>query len=242
MSESLNQKIQKLLRLAERAGTPEEAEAASRMAEKLMLRWGVDEAMIRSNLHDDQKPEAIVVKYTAKFPQAFIKPRTSIAAGIVGGMGNMKAWISGDVVAVMGFESDVDRALTLVPSLLIQADHALASWWKGYPLRKMLTAAEAKRAKRQFLFGFANEVRDRLAKMRAEVVDETSDSKSTALVLRDRGALVDEEFNAVMGNRLRPARSVKGSIHGGAAGREAGRRANLGGTSLGSGSRGALGR
>jgi hypothetical protein len=240
MSESMNAKIQKLLRLAERAGTPAEAENASRAAERLMLKWGIEEAMLRSTMGGDEKPEAIVTKYTTPYAKAFIKPRHHIAASVVKGMGNMRVWISGTSIVIMGFESDVDRALTLIPSLTIQADHAVAAWWRSYEMRSALSAAEAKRAKRNFLFAFGNEVKRRLTEMRDEEVAATTNSTSTALVLRDRDALVQEEYQAIA-NRLRAGRSVKGSLHGSAAGREAGSRATLGGASLGSGARGALG-
>lgn len=242
MSDSMNEKIKKLLRLAERAGTPAEAETASRMAERLMLKWGIEEAMLGDLA---EKQEAIVTKHTQKFPKTFEKPRGSIANSVILGFGNMKAWWAWDnTMVVMGFESDVDRALLFIPSILVQADHALANWWKDYPLRSSLTAAEAKRAKRNFLFAFGSEVRRRLTEMRAEEVavsDETA-IKSTALVLLDRGKLVDAEYDAKHAAGMRRPKSLKGSLHGGAAGREAGARANLGGGTLGTGIRGSLGR
>lgn len=241
MSESMNEKIKKLLRLAERAGTEHEAETARLAAMRLMTKWGIEAAMLGDL---EEKQEQIVTRFTAPFPKAFIKPRTSIAGCVVKGMGNMQIWISGNLVAVMGFESDVDRALTFIPSVLIQADHEVSRWWKSYELREHLTAAEAKRAKRSFLFAFGNEVQRRLAEMRREEVaaSEQETGKSTALVLRDRGAMVAEKFTAEVAGNLRSARSVKGSFHGGAAGREAGARARLGGQSLGTGVKGSLGR
>lgn len=240
MSESMNEKIKKLLRLAERAGTDHEAEAAREAASRLMTKWGIEEAMLGDIA---EKQEAIVTKFTAPFPAAFIKPRTSIAGNVVRGMGNMRIWISGNLVAVMGFESDVDRALTFIPSILVQADAECARWWKSYERRSQLTAAEAKRAKRNFLFGFGTVVQARLTAMREEeikVSDETA-SKSTALVLRDRDAMVEQEYQDKVASRLRSARSLKGSLHGSAAGREAGGRARLGGPSIGGGSRGVIG-
>lgn len=242
MSESMNAKIKKLLNLAERAGTPGEAEAASRMAERLMLKWGIDEAVIRS-MDDGAKPETIVVKYTSTFPTTLIKPRMGIAYSVVLGMGNMKAWISGSTMAVMGFESDVDRALMFIPSIIIQGDHAMAHWWKSYEYRTTLTAAESKRAKRAFLSSFGSEVKRRLVSMRAEEVEvsEANTTVSTALVLRDRAKAVEDQFNERFADGMRKGRSLKGSAHGGAAGREAGARANLGGKAVGGSPRGVLG-
>lgn len=240
MKESMNEKIAKLLRLAERAGTPAEAEAASRAAERLMTKWGIDEAMLRSNLGENSKPESIVTKGTAPFPKLFVKPRTHLACAVVHGMGNMKPYLNPQwdgtvIVKVVGWESDVDRALQFIPSIVLQADHAMAHWWKSEPYHKVLTAAQAKNAKRQFLFGFAAVVKQRLEEMRQEEVDKQPGS---ALVLYDRGKLVDEEYNKLS---LKKGRGVRaGSVLGGAEGRAAGARANLGGPSIG-GSRKALG-
>lgn len=238
MSESMNEKIKKLLRLAERAGTAEEGEAARAAAMRLMTKWGIEEAMLGDLA---EKQEQIVTKFTAPFPATFIKPRTAIAGNVVRGMGNMRIWISGNLVAIMGFESDVDRALIMIPSILIQADNDVRRWWKEYPLRPGMSAGETKRAKRNFLFAFGTEVQRRLIEMRTEEVAATSNAAGTALVLRDRDALVEEQFNDQIAGRLKKPRQLKGSSHGFAAGAEAGRRARLGGDALGSGSQGALG-
>lgn len=245
MAESMNQKIEKLLRLAERAGTPEEAETASRMAERLMTKWGIEEAVLRANMGEDAKPEQIVTKYGPLLSHILLKARVSVMSAVFKGMGNMKVWRTSangkqGMVVVMGFESDVDRAMTLANSLLLQADHACAHWSKHDPLYKALSSSQKLYARRQFLFGFANEVERRLTEMRTEETDATSDSKSTALVLRDRGKEVDDYFDS-HGPQLRAGRSLKGGLTGGAAGRAAGARANLGGSALGGSARGVLG-
>lgn len=256
MSESLNQKIAKLLRLAERAGTPEEAESASRMAEKLMLKWGIEEATIRANM-GDAKPEEIVIK-RIPFPHLFVKARTGVAHSIVRGMGNLKSWnyigavidgkadAKGYTIAIMGFESDVDRAITLINSLVLQADHSLAQWWKEYRRGpgKGMKASEQFRAKRQFLMSFGHAVQMRLSEMRAEVVQEemakAQGSTSTEVALLDRGAAVEKEYQDKYASGMKAGRGVKGSWAGSAEGRAAGQRANLGQRGLG-GPRGAIG-
>lgn len=242
---SINKRIQKLLRLAEHPNTPpHEAEVAGRQAEKLMLKLGINEAMLRASLGDDEKPEAIVIKYTSEFPKLFVKARMHVTASVARGM-RLKVWIvGGNKVAMMGFESDVDRALVLASSLLLQADQAQAVWWRNYEFREHLKQSEAMRARREFLFGFGNEVQMRLKQLTQENIAESDaevGTTSTALVLRNRDQQLDDEFNRLMGGRLRPARGLKGSYHGGEAGRAAGQSANLGGTSLGGGSRGVLG-
>lgn len=245
MSESMNEKIQKLLRLAERAGTPEEAETASRMAERLMTKWGIEEAVLRANMGENARPEQIVTKYGPVLSHILLKARVSVMSAVVKGMGNMKVYRVAapnkqGMLAVTGYESDVDRALVLAESLLLQADHACVHWYRNDPVVKLLKGNQGLYARRQFLFGFANEVERRLTEMRTEETQATTDSKSTALVLRDRGKEVDDWFDQ-NGPTLRTGRSLKGGLTGGAAGREAGSRATLGGSALGGGSRGVLG-
>ena len=244
MSESMNQKIEKLLRLAERAGTPEEAEAASRMAERLMTKWGIEEAVLRANMTDDAKPEQIVTKYGPLLSHILVKARIAVMSAVVRGMGNMQVYRltvgKQGKLAVCGFESDVDRALVLAESLLLQADHAVAYWAKHSPEARILKGNQLLYAKRQFLFGFAGEVQRRLIEMREEETAKHDDAPGTALVLRDRGKMVEDHFNA-NGLTLRQGRSLKAGLTGGAAGREAGSRANLGGTQIGSGARGVIG-
>jgi hypothetical protein len=240
MSESMNQKIKKLLTLAERAGTKEEGEAARAAAMRLMTKWGIEEAML-GDISD--KREEIVVKFTAPYPKLFIKARQAVTGCIIRGMGSMRIWVSGNTVAVMGYESDVDRALMFIPSILVQADHELARWWKSYEFRQQLSGGEALRARRNFLFAFGREVETRLTAMRKEEIKESDkvQSKSTALVLRDRDAEVGDAFDERMGGKLRKSRGLKGSAHGTAAGQAAGRRARLGGDSIGGGPRGVIG-
>lgn len=250
MSESMNDKIAKLLRLAERAGTPAEAEAASRAAERLMLKWGIEEAVIRSRMSGDAKPESIVTK-GIKFPAAYVKARITVASCVVRGMGGMRSYMTrynpddpkGMTFQIMGFESDVDRAITLISSLLLQADSAQAAWWKDYRKAegKYMKSSEQFRARRQFLMSFGWAVEKRLKEMRAEEVQDAikkeSQGTGTSLVLLNREQAVDAEFSKMS---LRSGRAMKGSFAGSSEGRAAGAKANLGGKGLG-GSRGAIG-
>lgn len=233
--ESTNDKIAKLLAKAERTDNAHEAEAYSKMAERLMLKWGIEEAVIRSRMDDGAKPEKVVTKGIV-FPKLFIKARMSVAVAVIKGMGSMKCYVSGTTLMIMGFESDVDRALTLIPSVLIQADNAQSSWWHTYDIKHEMKESERFRARRQFLFSFAYTVQERLKAMRVEEV--TAAGPGTDIVLYDRSKLVDEQFNKMT---LRKGRNVKGSNHGAAEGRSAGQRASLDGKGLGGGARGSLG-
>ncbi len=242
-NESMNQKIIKLLKLAERAGTPAEAEAASRAAERLMLKLGIEEAVLRSQMTNGEKPEAIVTKRVVRYHKHLINGRAGVGAGVIRGMGNLRSYLQPDLDGgkfhmVMGFESDVDRAAILINSILLQADRALATWWKSAPEREVLSSSRARRAKRQFLFSFASVVERRLREMyREEVAESAARGTGAELVLVNRDAQVQAEFEKV---NLRKPAALKGTWAGQDAGRAAGARANLGAKGIG-GTRGELG-
>lgn len=218
---SLEKKIANLLNLAENAGTPGEAEAASRAAERLMLKWGIEEAVIRSRMGKDAAPEKIITGQVV-FPELFHKARMIVLGAVVMGMGGMKVYRQGLTYCIMGFESDVNRAVQLGTSILLQADNAQAYWWRHYEQKRYMKSSDQFKARRQFLFSFATVVQQRLTEMRVEEV--TKQGTGTDVVLFDRSKLVNEEYDKLA---LKKARRLRGSYAGSAEGQEAGHRANL---------------
>jgi Protein of unknown function (DUF2786) len=228
--EKMKDKIAKLLAKAEGTDNPHEAETFSNAATKMMLRLGIEEAEVRAAMTGAKPVEKVITKTTAEFPALFIKARLGIAAEVANSLGNMRCYImGGKKLAIVGFESDVDRAMMLIASILIQADHAQATWWRTYPKAGM-KQSEAFRARRQFLFSFRSAVGIRIREFYQEAVAEAA--PGTALVLRDKQAAVDEEFSKLA---LRAGRRLKGSWAGAEEGRAAGSRANVGGRGLGGG-------
>jgi hypothetical protein len=234
MSADLMRKIAGLLAKAERTDNPHEAEAFSRKAEQLMIKHGIDETMARAT---GTKPKEEIINISMTFPKLLLKGRMSVAHSVILGLNSARCYKSGEqTLIIVGFKTDVENVQTLINSILLQADHALAVWWKDAPERKLLNGGEAIRARRQFLFSFAHTVKNRLTEMRSTTEDSTPGS---AIVLRSKM----DEVDAALPSGLRSSRSrLKGGTAGAsAAGASAGQSARLGGSSVGGRSGRALG-
>lgn len=238
-------KIAALLAKAE-STTPEEAEALTAKAEELMIKYGIDQAMIDARRIAGAKPEEIVtekIHFTGIFAQAFVMMGHSAATGL-GTIRTLQSknnvqYIDGkrvksEVLYLIGFESDVAQAKLLIASLQMQAIVALNTWWGSNWQHATLTGMEKFKARRQFIISFGYGVHDRLTEMYARVTKEANDAApGTDLVLVDRKKAVDiytqDKYHPVASR----GRGLDGGITGGAAGRAAGRNANVGGKAVG---------
>jgi len=229
---SILEQINIMLRKAE-TSTPAEAEMIMKRAEKLMLRHGLDEAMIAQASPGAKKEEIIVVRVfcgSASYGTAWQNLGHSIGRG----MGTLRTLQDGGSGAesrvwFIGFESDVRRAVQLFETLKIQAEHALRVWWKaeGREQTKWDGRQYQWAARRQFLVSFGLGAGVRLEESRQEVVRE-SESTGAELVLVSRKEMVNEEM-ARKFPKLGRARETLGSHVGRAAGFAAGRNAATGG-------------
>lgn len=261
---AIEQRIAKLLRLAE-SSNPHEAELAQAQAERLMVKWGLEEAVIRA-LDDTGKKVAIpVVEKKVHFTGTYAHALQLLASSVARAYGTVQALI-GDgweknakgksvrtkMVYVIGHEDEVDRCITLINSLAIQANTAVGVWWKdrererknagtddydpfSSSLRK-LTPMEAFKARRQFILSFGHACFSRISKMRASVLAEVKQERgagSTEVALRDRAAEVDE-FMQRQYPKLKSVRTnlLPGDSEARRAGSEAGRSADIGGTQI----------
>ncbi|MBB3665970.1 hypothetical protein FB384_004929 [Prauserella sediminis] len=128
---------------------------------------------------------------------------------------------------VYGFPSDLERVELLFTLLMMQATKDM--------MRSMPKPGEDPGAhRRSFLFGFCDSVGARMQEMRQRAEREAnaeSDGRSTALVLRDRQALVEEFFQSKNPNAQ--ARTASTSSRAGyQAGYAAGEQADLGQTAV----------
>lgn len=235
-------KIAGLLRKAESTDNEEEARLLSEKAEELMIRWGVDAATI-AVLGTDRKPEQITthwLHFTGWFAPAHLIAANQIVVGL-GTLRALRARRAGhnaDSLSIIGYESDVHRAVMLITSMQLQAQTALRTWWKNSNERVWMTRMEAVHAKRQFLVSFAVVVKNRLEARCAKIVDEAG--TGTALALRDRRSAVDALIDLMGGSRPHKG-TMKGSWYGADEGAEAGRRAQLDGSEVGNSGRQQLG-
>lgn len=226
-------RIQKMLNLAERAGTEHEATAFREKAQELMLRYAIDEAMLSKT--DAKRDEQIVVR-TVKVKQ-YAKPKINLMHQIADALG-LKAmhysgsrygWSEGEG-RVYGFESDVELFDVLFASLLIQAERDVERAWADYQRRGGET--HGRKFKQSFYLSFGFRVGQRLREQRQGIIAETDASApGTALVLFDRSKAVEKHFDNLHPN-LTTMKVAHGSAEGARAGRTAGDRADLGNARL----------
>jgi hypothetical protein len=150
---------------------------------------------------------------------------------------------STEILYLMGYESDVARAETLIASLMIQAQRGVNRFAPSIP--PYYSAFEKFRERRSFLVGFGEEIGARMAAAErvakrefvAERVaageDEGALKTSMSLALRSRQDNVNDWVDTRFG-RLRSSRSRMGVTNSGyGQGRDAGSRADLGQSGVG---------
>jgi hypothetical protein len=229
-------RVRKLLARAERAGTPEEAQACTDKAVELMARHGIDMALLSA-----AEPGLDEVGAT----------RMEVADPYSAGKARLLGWTASALrcravlhqlgggrvgaVTVFGFASDRERVEVLFTSLLLQAGAQLLRERPPHPGESVAAY------RRSWLHGFAVQVHRRLvdAERRAEQQAEErsgaagggAGSPGAALVLADRRSQVERAYAEAFPALGRSRRSVLSGT-GFVAGAAAGERADLGAGAL----------
>lgn len=254
-------KIAKLLRKAENpAATPEEAEAFIAKAQELMTQYAIGEDLVRAAKGEVEKAKEEIITeeilYTGSYAPALFmighaiaqqnSCRTLIADRPAhfgrDDEGKRVRKPAGKKLSIIGFESDVRNVIQLDTSAQIQATAGLTKWWREADVPEYWTASDKYKARRQFLFSFAEGLGSQLRKARklgekaaaADEADRTGDAdaaaESVALVVRSKKERVDEWMDQSYGKlRSRPLNYAGGGGGARQAGFDAGRRADLSG-------------
>jgi hypothetical protein len=221
-------KIAALLAKAERTDNPHEAEAFSAAAERLMLKWGVDEAMASAAGVAAGRVGAKMVRTDVTTDGVYRVAWQQLLAHMAAGMGGIQVirigGSTGNLCAIVGAEGDVARFVQLYTSLRVQAAGAMEQWWKP---QRGTGNGSGQLKRRQFILSFGTAVGERLRQERTEIVAETTGAE---LVLVDRDKAAALAVRDLVGRTRNARTSLKG---GGAdartAGWSAGQRANIGG-------------
>jgi hypothetical protein len=225
MTDSMLERVRKLLAKAEDpACTPEEAAALNDKAAELIAKYGVDRALLAASMPESDPVGDRVVPVHA--PYALDK--TALLATVARAMRcrtvRRKEFGPGGYfydMHLFGFASDLERAELLFTSLLVQAAYGLAA--ASVPGWESVAAF-----RRSWLEGFTHAVAHRLYEAEQRAASAApGDGPSVAVVLADRGRLVDRRVSEAY-PRLRSSapRRLMGSGHEG--GYAAGQRADLG--------------
>jgi hypothetical protein len=221
-------RIADLLKMAE-SGDDAEATAAQEQAERLMARYGIDRAMAMSK--GEAKNENIVEKTMAIdgiYGKAFV-----IGFYRVGKELNVKVLSSPrgkskTIAYVIGYESDVDNALTLFTSLMLQAATSAGRALKADQFMSHVGSASDKfNFRRSHIVGFFDGAASRINGAKRQVFAETTGSE---LAVRSRSTDVDEWVQRTYGE-LSKGRGISVN-YGYSNGVEAGKNAMTGESAL----------
>lgn len=232
------EKIRKLLALAE-SSNESEAQIAREQAERLMVRWGIDEALAASS---DNTLKEEIIRRRIEVHGIYALAHVYLANAISKGVGNVKALQIKEgkrqSIELIGYESDVDRVEWMFTNLQLQASSALLAWWGNAKAEGSLSHYSANdkfKARRSFLIAFSGGVLERMKEER-EVVEKEYEAHTagTAVALRSRESEVEDFVRSEYSN-LRRGRGVQMSQSGSIAGRSAGRKADVGTTQVSGG-------
>jgi hypothetical protein len=256
------EKIAKLLRLAENAGTQEESDTFTEKAQQLLITYAISEELLQAARGLDVERDVIVedrIHYTGIYRAALYDIGKAIA--VTNGckiMISKENWVRPDhpattVLYLVGFKKDVERVKLLDTSIQLQACVALRRWWesensRSYDWPSHLSNSAKFKMKREFLFGFATGIQTKLklaTKAGVAEGEKLAEARvgSGELVLRNRAVRVQEWYDETYGTSLRKVRTsyASGGYNARNAGREAGSVANVGQTGIGRNVRGSIG-
>ena len=214
MSEKKIDLIAQLLAKAE-STTPEEAEALTEHAERLMLKYMIDQATIDARRKKQGQAQEKIVQVHVDLVGSYRKSLVNLWVSVGRAMGAIEFLKGNDNgkfirLYLIGFESDVEQLRTLGTSLGVQSAVALRSWWKenksSYSFHRSYDQWEARSA---FINGFGLGAAKRITDSRAQAVQTAG--AGTDLVLRDRGQAVRDHVSSIPS---RKARATKQSMDG----------------------------
>jgi Protein of unknown function (DUF2786) len=221
----IKRRVAKLRKLAERAGTEGERDVALEKAAKLMEQHAITEWMVR-----ESSPEHLVFPVTQFISfgknQPYIKARRSMLAAI-GEDNRVQVFMMAgrDRMCLVGFQSDIDYTLELYASLELH----MVAMMKVAEVRNLGNTSSFRT---NFAYGYVSRIYSRLSEWRRVRETEVQGEPGTALVLRDRSALVQTKVEEEFGKkkvRKGPAARHRGDYAAFAAGAAAAESADLSG-------------
>lgn len=158
--------ITQLLAKAENTPFPAEAQAFQEHAERLMVRYGIQQASIDAEAGKAGKPQEPMVEERVEFKGVYRVGQARGYSEIAHAFSTVRVLqatsSSTKILYLIGAESDVSQVVRLFASLQVQLGAAMSSWWFDYPYKPYLSTQEKTLERRQFQLGFLTTVAGRL--------------------------------------------------------------------------------
>jgi hypothetical protein len=230
--------IAKLLRKAEKASTPEEAELFFAKAQDLMTKYAIDAMTVHAKMNDgDKDPLGPLCKRRVMVGSSYALADASLMH-VIGRANDVKVLYGRyeKTVYLYGYETDCLNVELLYTSLLLVVARQALDYGRKSGLKNMPLFI----ARRSFREAFAQRIGQRLESARKEAFKAYEDMGGNPLLpmVQSKKDAV-EAFSDPAGKRKQAKHSY--DPHAGAAGREAANRADLGGPRLGGKVSGAIG-
>ncbi|PYI37577.1 hypothetical protein CVS30_15020 [Arthrobacter psychrolactophilus] len=223
--------ITALLAKAENTPYPAEAQTFQEHAERLMVRYGIEQATIDAEAGRRGKPQEAMVEERFELFGSYRVGQAIGFSAIAHAFSTVRVLQSTTstkkILFLIGAESDVQQVLRLFNSLQQQLTSAQHIWWLNYPYKDVLTAHEKTLERRQFQLGFLTTVAGRIMHLYSQ--ESQAADPGTALVLTGRKERADDHVRLLYPT-VRNARSQSiayGSSHAHAAGSHAGAQASV---------------
>ncbi|ALV45012.1 hypothetical protein MB46_05330 [Arthrobacter alpinus] len=223
--------ITALLAKAENTPFPAEAQAFQEHAERLMVRYGIEQATIDAEAGRAGKPQEPMSEERFELTGAYrvgqARGFTAIALAfstvrVLHATGSSKK-----ILYLIGAESDVEQIVRLFNSLQVQLAAAMQTWWLNYPYKPYLSTHEKTLERRQFQLGFLTTVADRIEALYN--LESVQGAPGNELVLTGRRERADDHVKLLHPalRNARPQPISHGSSTAHAAGSYAGTQATV---------------
>lgn len=180
--------ITQLLAKAENTPFPAEALTFQEHAERLMVRYGIEQAMVDAEAGKEGKPQEAMVErrmeFTGQYRVGQVRGFSCIAMAFCTVSVLQATTSAKKMLYLIGAASDVDQILRLFSSLRLQMDTAMNAWWLAYEFKDFLTTHEKTLERRQFQLGFLTAVARRIEHLYSSEVASGTPGNDLVLVHR----------------------------------------------------------
>lgn len=193
-------KITALLAKAE-STTPDEAEALTDVAVRLMAKYKIDQSLLDMRRAAAGQTSESIIKHTFKFTGTYHRALLYTFEGVAKQLGlqaSFHRYPNASYLHIYGFESDVAQAKLLMTSLQLQLTSALTAWWRTYDEKRWMSAMAKFKSRRSFMFAFGEGVEYRLFSARRTAMAEAeSTAPGTEVALLDRAAQLRAHYKTL---------------------------------------------